>query len=78
VLAVRPEALEPAADPEAVPARLVARQFLGTVAEWDVEASGHRLRLWTDPARAVPDALAVRAARWRWVEDDENPRAGTR
>ena len=80
VLSVRPEALEPAdaSAPEAVPARLVARQFLGTVAEWDIEADGHRLRLWTDPARAVPEALAVRAAHWRWVTDDENPEADAR
>ena len=74
-LAVRPEALEPA-DPGAdgaVPARLLGRLFLGLSAEWDVEVgeARQRLRLWTDPLRAVPDALAVRAARWRWVPDDE-------
>jgi ABC-type Fe3+/spermidine/putrescine transport system ATPase subunit len=75
-LAVRPEALEPV-DPgaeagRAVPARMLGRLFLGLTAEWDVEADGHRLRLWTDPARPAPDALALRAARWRWVEDDAN------
>ena len=72
-LAVRPEGLEPAPPDTsgAVPARLVARQFLGHASEWEVETDGARLRLWTDPGRAVPDALAVRAARWRWVPDDE-------
>lgn len=75
VLAVRPEALAPATqDAEgAVPARLLARLFLGQSAEWEVEAEGTRLRLWTEPGHAVPEALAVRAERWRWVPDDENP-----
>ena len=78
-LAVRPEALEPVgADADgAVPARALGRLFLGLTAEWDVEVDAdgrrQRLRLWTDPARPVPDALALRAARWRWVEDDANP-----
>ena len=79
-LAVRPEALEPIdsaglgaeAGAGAVPARMLGRLFLGLTAEWDVEAAGQRLRLWTDPARPVPDALALRAVRWRWVEDDAN------
>jgi len=72
VLAVRPEALEPVAPDVsgAVPACLLGRQFLGLTAEWTAEVDGHRLRVWTDPARAVPDALALRAARWRWVDDD--------
>jgi hypothetical protein len=51
---------------------MLGRLFLGLTAEWDLEADGHRLRLWTDPARPAPDALALRAARWRWVEDDAN------
>ncbi len=76
-LAVRPEALAPVASGAdgAVPARLLARLFLGQSAEWEVEAEGTRLRLWTEPGRAVPEALAVRAERWRWVPDDENPSA---
>ena len=69
VLAVRPEDLEPG--PDGVPGRVLARLFLGQSAEWDVDADGVRLRVWTEPGRAVPDALAVRAARWRWVPDDE-------
>jgi ABC-type Fe3+/spermidine/putrescine transport system ATPase subunit len=77
-LAVRPEHLAPAeADaPGAVPARLVARLFLGTHAEWTVEADGTDgpvpLRLWADPARAVPERLAVRAAEHRWVRMDDD------
>ncbi|WP_420457069.1 ABC transporter ATP-binding protein [Rubrivirga sp.] len=70
-LAVRPEALEPADD--GVPVQLLGRLFLGLTAEWDVEVEGHRLRLWTDPARPIPETLAVRAATWRWVSDDANP-----
>ena len=77
-LVVRPEALvpgEPDAD-RAVEARLVARQFLGMTAEWTLDVAGTRLRLWTDPARAVPDGpLAVCAARWAWVPDDAAPDA---
>ena len=82
-LVVRPEALEPvgADAPAAVAARLVGRQFLGLVAEWAVEVDGGgrpaRLRVWTDPGRAAPEPLAVRAARWRWVPDDANPGDGT-
>ena len=76
-LAVRPEALEPTDAPGAVPARLLGRQFLGLTAEWTLEAAGVRLRLWTAPDRAVPDALAVAARRWRWVPDDANPTAET-
>ena len=84
-LAVRPEALEPVAQdaPDApgggagqpVPARLTGRQFLGLTAEWTVEVDGARLRVWTEPGRPVPDALAVVARRWRWVPDDANPAA---
>ncbi len=80
-LAVRPEALEPvpADAPGAVPVRLLGRQFLGLTAEWTLAAAGRdgpdgvRLRLWTEPDRTVPDALAVSASRWRWVPDDANP-----
>ena len=72
-LAVRPEHLAPVSpdQPGAVPARIVARLFLGTHAEWSVEAEGAAgpiaLRLWTDPALAVPDRLAVGASAHRWV-----------
>ncbi|MDX1531101.1 MAG: ABC transporter ATP-binding protein [Rhodothermales bacterium] len=72
VLAVRPAALEPAtaARPNAVPARLLARQFLGTHAEWDLDVEGTRLRLWTEPAREPPEPLLVRAVAHRWVRAD--------
>ena len=71
-LAVRPEALEPveAETDGAVPARLVGRQFLGLTSEWTVEVDGQRLRVWTEPSRETPDAVAVVARRWRWVSDD--------
>ncbi|MEM1268704.1 MAG: ABC transporter ATP-binding protein [Bacteroidota bacterium] len=68
VLAVRPEHLVPA--PSGEPARLTSRQFLGLVSEWFVEAGGHALRLFVDPATAVPETLSVTASQWRWVEDD--------
>ncbi len=72
-LAIRPEWLEPLDGPAeaATPARLVSRLFQGTHAEWTVEVEGPtRLRLWTEPERPAPDALFVRAARWRWVAED--------
>ena len=73
VLAVRPEALVPAdaSDAGAVAVRPLARQFLGVTAEWDVDADGTRLRLWTDPARPLPDTLHVRATHSLWVPDDD-------
>jgi ABC-type Fe3+/spermidine/putrescine transport system ATPase subunit len=71
-LSVRPEALEPAPSDAAhrIPARVVSRQFLGTHAEWAIEAEGQALRLWTAAEAPVPDELFVRAARWRWVRTD--------
>ena len=71
-LVVRPEAME-VVEPEspgAVPARLLSRQFLGLTSEWTLDLGGQRARLWTYPSRPAPDSLAVRASRWRWVEDD--------
>ena len=72
-LAVRPEALVAAdtGEPGSVPARVLARQFLGVTAEWEVEADGTRLRMWTLPAEPVPESLHVRAARHAYVPDDE-------
>ena len=74
-LAVRPEALElvDREAPNAVAARAVSRQFLGTSTEWAVEAGGTRLRAQASPHLAPPDPLAVRAARWRWVDDPDAP-----
>ena len=75
VLAVRPEALVPAeaSDPGAVAVRPVARQFLGVTAEWDVDAAGTRLRLWTSPDLAFPGDAHVRALHHLWVPDDDAP-----
>ena len=74
-LAVRPEALElvAAGTPGAVAARAAGRQFLGTVTEWTVEAAGTRVRVQASPHLTLPDPLAVRAARWRWVDDRPTP-----
>jgi ABC-type Fe3+/spermidine/putrescine transport system ATPase subunit len=75
-LAVRPEALHPAPEGEgAAPARLLARQFLGTYAEWSVDVEDGAggavpLRLWTAPDMPAPERLFVRVARARWVRRD--------
>ena len=70
-LVVRPEHLNPATDASSVPVRVIARQFLGMISEWTLEANGVRLRAWVDPALSVPDAPGIRATSWRWVHDDD-------
>ncbi|MEM1056050.1 MAG: ABC transporter ATP-binding protein [Bacteroidota bacterium] len=73
-LAVRPEHLIP--DSDGIPARLIARQYLGREAEWVVEAEGERLTLIVPPDTPAPDSLAIRATRSTVVRDDlaaENP-----
>ena len=70
VLAVRPESLRPSND--GVEARVISRQFLGTLAEWWLEIDGVPIRAWLEPA--VPPAETIRiAANWtRWVRDDDD------
>lgn len=74
-LAVRPEALElVAADaPGTVAVQVLGRQFLGTTTEWTVDARGTRVRIQASPHLTPPDPAAVRAARWRWVDDSATP-----
>ncbi len=75
VLAVRPEALVPT--DAGVPARAIARQFLGVTAEWTLEVDAAegplRLRLWTDPATPMPATLGLRTDHPLWVTDDLLP-----
>ena len=70
VLAVRPEDLEPLGErvEGATLAQFQGRQFLGTHAEWAIEAEGVPLRLWAPSAREAPERLYVRAKRHRWVQ----------
>ena len=72
VLAVRPEHIElgGSGDAGSIPARLVARQFLGLATEWLLDTDGGRVRLWGAPDLALPDPLAIVATRSRWVPDD--------
>lgn len=67
-LAIRPEHFEASA--EGVEARLVSRQFLGTLTEWWVEMDGHRLRAWVDPKEPASDVVTLRPLSVRWVLDD--------
>ncbi len=67
-LAIRPEHFE--ASEKGVEARLVSRQFLGTLTEWWVEMDGHRLRAWVDPQEPPSDIVTLRPASVRWVLDD--------
>ena len=70
VLAVRPEHLQPTSDGP-LEARLQTRQFLGTYAEWGLEADGQALRAWVDPARDPAETVRLAATRHRWVRADE-------
>jgi ABC-type Fe3+/spermidine/putrescine transport system ATPase subunit len=76
-LVVRPEDLEPAvadsSDEGTVPARLVARQFLGREALWTVEASGATLTLVAPALASPPESLRLRARRATLAADDLDP-----
>ncbi len=74
VLCVRPEHF--ATSPEGLEARVISRQFLGTLSEWWVEMAGIRLRAWLAPGEVAADPLRLRAARVRWVRDDQEHAAG--
>lgn len=69
-LAVRPEHLRPAPDGP-IEARLRTRQFLGTYAEWWLEADGQALRAWVDPGLAPAEVVRLEATHHRWVRADE-------
>jgi ABC-type Fe3+/spermidine/putrescine transport system ATPase subunit len=71
VLAVRPEHLRPS-DGTGVEARTISRQFLGTVAEWWLEARGVTFRAWLDPSISPAESLRMLALTTRWVVDDLN------
>ncbi len=68
VLAVRPEHLAVDSDGP-VAARLQARQFLGTHAEWWLEAEGTALRAWLDPALEASETVRLAARQYRWVRN---------
>ncbi|HET6566964.1 MAG TPA: ABC transporter ATP-binding protein [Rhodothermales bacterium] len=69
VLSVRPEHVVLSSG-SGVQARVLGRQFLGTVAEWWLEANGQQLRAWVDPGHEPVGEIGIEAARWRWVEDE--------
>lgn len=76
-LSVRPEALE-ALDQQtenAVQARFLSCQFLGTHSEWAVEAEGVALRLWTAPTQNVPEQLYIKSKQHRWVQSENTSAA---
>ena len=68
VLSIRPEHFRPAAD--GIEAKVLSRQFLGTLAEWWIEIDGHSFRAWLDPATETVDRIRLAASRTRWVQDD--------
>lgn len=68
VLSVRPEHLVPASE-GGVEARVVSRQFLGTMAEWWLEVDGAALRAFFDPGIEARSAIRLAASEFRWVSD---------
>lgn len=68
VLSIRPEHFRVGKD--GIAARVVSRQFLGTMAEWWVEIDGSSFRAWLDPGVEPADQIYLTAARTRWVRDD--------
>ena len=68
VLSIRPEHFE--ISPDGVEARIVSRQFLGTLTEWWVEMDGHLLRAWLDPQETLSEVVTLRPSSVRWVLDD--------
>ena len=69
VLAVRPENVRPSDD--GLEAKVLSRQFLGTMAEWWIELHGATIRAWLQPSVAASDTLRITATKTRWVRDDE-------
>lgn len=69
LLAVRPEHLRVTPDGP-VTARLRTRQFLGTHAEWWLDAEGELLRARVDPGLEPPETLRLAATTSCWVRQD--------
>lgn len=76
VLSVRPEHLVTSDD--GIEAKVVSRQFLGTMSEWWLELGGCRMRAWLDPRERASDRIRLRAASVRWVRDDDHEDTGDR
>ena len=55
---------------EGVEARVIDRQFLGTMTEWWVDMEGYRLRVWLDPRQVLAESVRLGATVVRWVRDD--------
>ena len=72
-LVIRPEhvSLADASDASSIPVRVVARQFLGMIAEVIVGIGALRLRAWIDPDRRIPESPSIRASSWRWTRNDD-------
>ncbi len=68
VLAVRPEHVF-RSDDSLVEARVVSRQFLGSVAEWWLDVDGTSLRAFLDPGIEQREVLRIRVSEHRWVSD---------
>lgn len=70
ILAVRPEHLVPATEESGLPITIDSSQYLGSSIEFAVRAGHTRLRLRLSPDAGVENFSALRAAKWKWVDDD--------
>jgi ABC-type Fe3+/spermidine/putrescine transport system ATPase subunit len=70
VLAVRPEHLRPSPSGE-IEGTVRSQQFLGTHAEWWVDAGSLSLRALVDPEQATAsESVRLEVTRWRWVRSE--------
>ncbi|MBT8401221.1 MAG: ABC transporter ATP-binding protein [Rhodothermia bacterium] len=70
VLAVRPEHLVPASEDAGLRVTIDSSQYLGSSIEFAVSAGRTRLRLRLSPDIGVETFTALRASKWKWVDDD--------
>ena len=72
-LVIRPEhvRLVPASDASSIQVEVVARQFLGMIAEVIIGIGALRLRAWIEPGQRIPESPALHASIWRWTQNDD-------
>ncbi|MEO0558063.1 MAG: ABC transporter ATP-binding protein [Bacteroidota bacterium] len=72
-LVIRPEhlSLKAASGANSVPGRVIARQFLGMIAEVIVGIGPLRLRAWVDPELEIPESPALHASSCSWARNDD-------
>ncbi len=70
ILAVRPEHLVPTSEDTGLRVQIDSSQYLGSSIEFAVSSDLARLRLRLSPDMGIETFTALRATRWKWVDDD--------